>query len=169
MKNIILKNGLIGGIIVSLGMIGVTWFMKSNPNSEPNAYLGFATMFLAFAFVILGIKQLRELNNGMLNFKQGFQTGFLISLFISTIYVIVWLIIYYKFFPNFMEVYSELVIKNSSPEKLAANIAEMAKFKEWYKNPVMIILLTFIEILPIGIIITLFSAWILKRKPISAI
>lgn len=164
MNNNIIKNGILGGIVVSIVMIGMTIYMKANPDNEPNAIIGFVSMFLAFIFVILGIKQQREANNGVLSFGKAFATGLLISVVISIIYVIVWLIIYYNFFPNFMEQYSAMVLKNTKPEEIAAKTAEMNQFKEWYKSPIMVILLTFMEILPIGIVVSLVGALILKKK-----
>ncbi len=164
MKNIIIKNGIIGGLIVSAVMIGVSIYMKANPNNEPNAMVGFASMFLAFIFVILGIKQLREANNGIITFGKAFLTGLYISLIISTIYVIVWLIILYNFFPNFIDQYSEMVLKNTKPENIVGKTAEMNQYKEMYKSPIMVILLTYMEILPIGIVVSVVGALILKKK-----
>ena len=164
MKNIILKNGLFGGIIVSVVMIGMTYYMKSNPDYEPNIIVGFTSMFLAFAFLVYGIKQQRDANDGIITFGNAFKTGLLISLVISSIYVIIWLIVYYNYFPNFMDQYSEMVLKKTSPEKLAEQTAELNQMKEWYKNPIYIILLTLMEILPLGIVVSLISALALKRK-----
>jgi F0F1-type ATP synthase assembly protein I len=164
MKNSILKNGIFGGIIVSIVMISMLLYMKTYPDREPSAIVGFGSMLLAFTFVILGIKQQRETNNGVITFGKAFLTGLSISLVISTIYVLVWLVIYYNFFPDFMEQYSKMVLKNTSPEDLAAKTAEMNQMKEWYKNPIMIILLTFMEILPIGIVVSLIGALVFKKK-----
>lgn len=63
-----------------------------------------------------------------------------------------------------MEQYAELILKKASPEDLASKTVEMNQMKEWYKNPLLIILLTFGEILPLGIVISLVSALILKKK-----
>lgn len=164
MNNNILKNGIIGGIIVSVVMMCVTLYMKANPDYEPSAIVGFSSMLLAFIFVILGIKKERENNNGHLTFGKGFLTGLYISLVISTIYVLVWLIIYYNFFPDFMEQYSAMVLKNTSAEELAAKTEDMNQMKELYKSPIMIVLLTYMEILPIGIIVSLIGALVLKKK-----
>lgn len=51
--------------------------------------------------------------------------------------------------------------------KLTAKTAEMNQMKEWYKNPVMILVLTFMGILPIGIIASLIGSLILKKKQLS--
>jgi len=164
MKNIIIKNGILGGIIVSVVMISMAFYMTANPNNEPNAAIGFITMFLAFIFVFRGVKQQREANNGLISFGKAFLTGLQISLIISAIYVIVWLIVYYNFFPDFMEKYSQIVLKNTKPEDLTAKTAEMNQMKEYYKSPIMIILLTLMEIFPIGLVLSLIFALILRKK-----
>jgi len=164
MKKSIFKNGIIGGIIVSIVMIAMTYFMKTHPNQEPNPIMGFISMLLAFITVIIGIKRVRLDHNGSITFGKAFLTGFGISFVIATIYVLVWLIIFYNFFPDFMEKYSEMVLKNTPPESLAVKTAEMNQMAAWYKSPVMVILLTYTEILPIGIIVSLISALILKKK-----
>ncbi len=164
MKNNILKNGILGGIMVSVVMIAMTLFMKIYPDREPSSIVGFGSMLLAFIFVVLGIKKQREINNGGITFGKAFLTGLYITLIISTIYVIVWLLIYYNFFPDFMEQYGKMVLKNTSPEELTAKTAEINQMKEWYKNPIMIILLTFMEVFPIGIVVSLIGAYIYKKK-----
>ena len=168
MKNVILKNGLLGSLIVSSVMICMTLYMKYNPENEPNAIVGFASMLVAFVFLFLGIKKERELNNDKITFGKAFLTGLYIALIISTIYVFVWLIIYYNFFPNFMEQYSDMVLnklkEEGNAEALASKTEEMKMMKEWYKSPLMIILLTLMEILPIGIVISLISALVLKKN-----
>jgi len=164
MKNIILKNGIIAGIIVSLFMASMTLYMKANPETEPSMIIGFAGMIVSFAFIFIGIKQQREANNGTISFGKAFLNGFLIALIASIIYVIVWLFIYYNIFPNFIEHYSQMMIDKAKPEDLATVTAEMNQYKEWYKSPIMIILLTLMEILPLGIVISLIAALILKKS-----
>ena len=164
MINNILKNGILGGIIASVFMASIVFYMKVNEGMELNAIIGFTGMLLAFIFLILGIKQQRKINNGIITFKQALLTGLAISFVISTMYVLVWLIIYYNFFPDFMEKYSEMVLKNAKPEEVAAKTTEINQMKEWYKNPAMVILLTYMEIFPIGLAISIIVALILKKK-----
>ena len=164
MNNIIIKNGLFGSIIVSALLVFVTMYMKANPEKEVSMMIGFAVMILAFFFVAWGIKQQRDANNGLITFGKAFMIGLWITLIISTIYVLVWLIILYNFFPNFAEHYTDMAIEKASPEEVAKVTEEMNSFKEMYKNPIMVILFTYIEILPLGIVFSLVSALILKKK-----
>lgn len=164
MNNIILKNGLLGSSIVSALLISITMYMKSNPEKEVSMMVGFAGMLLAFLFVVKGIKQQRDVNNGFISFGKAFLTGFWITLIISTIYVLVWLVILYNFFPNFAEHYTDMAIAKASPEEVAKVTEEMNSFKEMYKNPIWVILFTYMEILPLGIVFSLVSALILKKK-----
>ncbi len=164
MNKIILKNGLFGSIIVSALLVFVTMYMRANPEKEVSMLIGFTVMTLAFFFLVWGIKQQREANNGSISFGKAFMTGFWISLIISTIYVLVWLIILYNFFPNFAEHYTNMAIQKASPDEVAKVTEEMNSFKEMYKNPIMVILFTYIEILPLGIVISFISALILKKK-----
>ena len=164
MNNIIIKNGLFGSIIVSALLVFVTMYMKANPEKEVSMMIGFAVMILAFFFVAMGIKQQRDANNGLITFGKAFMIGLWITLIISTIYVLVWLIILYNFFPNFAEHYTDMAIEKASPEEVAKVTEEMNSFKEMYKNPIMVILFTYMEILPLGIVFSLISALILKKK-----
>lgn len=167
MNKIVLKNGLFGSLIVSTLLLSVTFYMKANPEKEVNMFFGFAGMLLAFIFVVLGIKQQRDTNNGFISLGKAFLTGFWITLIISTIYVVVWLIIFYNFFPNFAEHYTDMAIAKASQDEVAKVTEEMNSFKEMYKSPIMVILLTYMEILPLGIIFSLISALILKKKQIN--
>jgi len=164
MVNNIFKNGIFGGIIATAVMSSMVFYMKANPGVQPNAVIGFISMLLAFSFLILGVKQQREINNGTITFGKAFLTGLGISFIISTMYVLAWLVIFYNFFPDFIERYSEMVLKNTSPGELAAKTTEMNQMKEWYKSPLMVILLTYMEIFPLGIVVSLIAGLILKKK-----
>lgn len=173
MKKIIITNGLIAGAIVAAFMVYGT-FQMNKPDFEPSMVLGYAGMLIAYVFVFLGIKNYRDNhNNGVITFGQGFKIGMLISLIASTIYVGVWLIEYYCFFPDFMEKFSAMSLKNldkttMTAAEIKAKTDEINMFKEWYKNPIWVILLTYAEILiPIGLLVPVISALILKRKTVA--
>ena len=170
MKKNIIVFGLISGFIVSvLMLLSMSRFIDS-ANLEHSMVLGYTSMLIAFVFVFVGIKNQRDKHNlGVITFGQGFKTGFWITLIASTMYVITWMIDFHYFIPDFMNNYAAQMIdqakaagKNASEiEKI---VAEMDGYKEMYKNPLYVALMTYMEILPLGIIITLISAFILKRK-----
>lgn len=170
MKKTILIYGSIAGFIVTLMMVYGTYSFCNNPDFKPSEVFGYASMLIAFTFVFIGIKNFRDKQNlGVITFGKAFKIGALISLVASTFYVGVWLLEYYVFFPDFMEKYAATVIKNlqadgATQAVIDAKNNEMQMFKEWYKSPIMVILLTYAEILPLGLVIALLSALILKRK-----
>ena len=164
MNKIILKYGVLGGIAASIVMTSMTVYMKLNPEKTVSMFLGMFTMILAYTFIVLGIIKLRNENNGILPLGKAFLCGLGIVFITSTIYVLVWLIIYYNFFPNFMEHYCDLALKQTPPEELVAKKAEMEEYKEMYKSPIGVILLTYMEIFPFGIVVALINAVILKKK-----
>jgi hypothetical protein len=105
----------------------------------------------------------------VISFGKAFKVGFFMTLIASTIYVIVWLIEEHYFFPDFIDKYtahelSKLQASGISAEKLASKTKELVDAKEMYKNPALKILFTYTEILPVGLVVTLISALILKRK-----
>jgi hypothetical protein len=78
------------------------------------------------------------------------------------------------FIPDFAEKYAAATIDKlktagASASEIASTTKQMDSFKEMYKNPVMVILFTYIEILPVGLLVSLVAALILRRKPKPAI
>lgn len=170
MNKIILKNGLIAGSIVTAFMIITSIIFMKNPDFKPNEILGFGGMLIAFSFVFFGIKEYRDKQNGgKISFLQALKTGTLIALIASIMYVVTWLIEYTFFFPDFMEKYGAMVIKElqnstKTSTEIAEETAKINQMKEWYKNPVYVALLTLMEVFPFGFFIALISSLILKRK-----
>lgn len=171
MKKTIITYGLISGLICMTFMIVATLLFKECDNSIQSMIIGFLGMFIAFIFVFVGIKNYRDKQNGgVVSFWDGFKIGFFIALIASSIYTIVWLIEFHFFMPDFMDKYAAKAIegiKSSklNPTEMSAKITEMETMRENYKNIFFRILYTFMEILPIGIVVALISALILKRKP----
>lgn len=170
MKKNVLVYGLISGLIVSALMaVNLTMCIRSG-KFESSIVIGYATMLIAFSMIFVGIKNYRDkYNSGVISFGKAFKVGLLITLIASTIYVVVWLIEEQLFFPDFMEKYTahelnKLQSSGISASKLASETKELEQAKEMYKNPVFKILLTYAEILPVGLVVTLISSLILKRK-----
>ena len=170
MKKNILTYGLISGLIIS-ALMAVNLSMCSKSGDFDNSILvGYASMIIAFSLIFVGIKNFRDkYNGGVISFGKAFKVGFFITLIASTIYVIVWLIEEHFFFPDFMEKYTAYEINKLqesgvSATKLASKTKELEEAKEMYNNPAIKILMTYAEILPVGLFVTLISSLILKRK-----
>ena len=173
MKKNVLIYGLISGTIVSIIMlITVNYYShcEGNVDYSTSMLIGYASMLLAFSLVFVGTRNYRDkYNNGIISFGKAFKIGSLIVLIASTMYVVAWLIDYYFFIPDFLEKYSanmlaELKSSGASQAEIDAQIKEMAWFSELYKNPFFNALMTYLEILPVGLVVTLISSLILKRK-----
>ncbi len=171
MKRNVIVFGLISGLIVSAFMAISMLVYRHNPDLEGSMMVGYTSMIVAFSFVFIGTKNYRDkYNNGVITFGKAFRLGLYITLIASTMYVITWVCEYYLFMPDFMDKYTEHIMKGlresgAAQADIDKKVGEMAKYKEMYKNPAFVVLLTYAEILPIGILITLISAFILKRKP----
>lgn len=172
MKKNIIIYGLIAGLIVSSIMLLSVNFISHHEDVDYNTslFIGYASMLIAFSLVFVGIRNYRDkYNGGVISFGKAFTIGILIVLIASTIYVLAWLIDYYFFIPDFMEKYSahmldELKASGASQVKIDEQTKEMANFSEMYKNPFFNAMMTYAEILPVGLIVTLISSLILKRK-----
>lgn len=165
MKKNIFVFGLILGAILCINAIIMMTRIVSNPNVETNDVLGYAAMVVVFSLVYFGIRNYRNKQlDGYISFGKAFKTGALIALVASTVYVVVGLSYYYLFVPEFLDKYVEYVLRHTSEANLAAKTKEMAEFREMYKNPAFAILISYSEVLPIGLVVALISAFILKRK-----
>lgn len=173
MKKNILVYGLIAGALVSIVMsimVHTMSFSDGNMDFDNGMVLGYASMLISFSLVFVGIRNYRnQYNHGVISFGQAFKIGILIVLIASTMYVITWLINYFYFIPDFLEKYSahtleKLKSSGASAEKIEAQTKEMADFAVMYKNPFFNAMMTYMEILPVGLVVTLISSFILKRK-----
>ena len=173
MKKNIIIYGLIAGIVVSILMLFTTNYIshcEGNIDYDTSMLIGYASMLIAFSLVFVGIRNYRDkYNEGVISFGKAFKIGIMIVLIASTIYVIAWLIAYFFFIPDFSEKYSahmidELKASGASQIEIDKQTKEMANFAEMYKNPFFNAMMTYVEILPVGLIVTLISSLILKRK-----
>lgn len=170
MKKIVIVCGLIGGLILGIVLLVSVGLCYNKDDFSGNMVLGYASMVLAFSLIFVGVKNYRDkYNGGIISFGKAFKIGLFISLITSTIYVVVWLFDYYLFIPDFMDKYAAHVLREckatgATAAELQEKTAEMAQYKEMYKSPVGVILFTYLEVLPIGLLVSLISALILKKK-----
>lgn len=180
MKRNSLVFGIISGVIVSTFM---AVSMAVNPCDSSDAHggtgsmiIGFSAMVIAFSFIFVGIKNYRDKQNGgTITFGKGFLLGFMISLIASTLYVITWAVEFHFFLPDFMNKYSAMQVKQLQQSGVSGDafreaVKSIESTNYSYKhNPFFFAMYTYMEILPVGILITVISALILRRKAVVPI
>jgi hypothetical protein len=172
MKKTVLTFGLISGAISSLIMVAIVPF-GDRIGIDKGQFLGYTSIVLSFLLVFFGIRSYRDNEgDGQITFAKGFAVGISITVISCICYVVTWEIVYYNFMPHFWDKYGanlaeKLKASGASPAAVQARLQEVTKYKELYKNPLYNAALTFIEPFPIGLVITLLSAAVLRKKPQS--
>ena len=172
LKKTILIFGLISGVISSLMMIATVPFMDRN-GSDYGYVIGYTTIILSLLLVFFGVRSYRDnVAKGQITFGKAFLVGLAITVISCLCYVATWEIIYNNFMPDFMDKYGAHVLqKMQASGATAAAIQqkseEINKLKVLYKNPFFNMAMTFIEPFPVGLVITLISAAVLRKKPQS--
>lgn len=171
MTKTVLKFGLLSGLVIAATM-AITLPMCLKGNSWVSSeVIGYSSMLLAFLLVFFGIRSYREHDGGgAITFGRAVGVGLLITVISCGIYVASWEIVYFNFIPDFADRYSAHVIEKARKEgasdaALLKKQQEMADFKRLYANPAINIGMTFMEAFPVGLIVTLISAAILRKKP----
>jgi len=165
MKKTILTFGLISGAIMTVMMFATLPFTDSAWLQSHSMFIGYTTMVLSFMLVFFGIRSFREnVGGGTISFGRAFTVGILITLISSVMYVVAWEIMYFGI-PSFGERFMTMCaahIKSSgaSPEAIQTQLNQL----KYLDNPLINAAMTFIEPFPVGLIITLVSAAILRKK-----
>jgi small-conductance mechanosensitive channel len=170
MKKTVLTFGFISGAITSLMMVATVPF-ADQIGFDKGAVIGYTSIVLSFLMVFFGIRSYRDnVGNGRITFAKAFSVGILITLISCLCYVVTWQILYYHFLHSFMDKYGAYVIEKArasgaTPAALQTQLEQVKKYKELEDNPLTNAAVTFIEPFPIGLVITLISAAVLKKKP----
>jgi hypothetical protein len=170
MKRIVLVFGSISGLLIGAWTVASMAYLYSTNNFEGSMLMGYTAMLLALSLVYVGVKSFRDKENGgIITFGKAFQTALFISFVASTIYVVAWTAEFYLYMPDFMDKFSAQYLQKAqnngaTAAEISAKTAEINSMKELYKNPLMVVLFTYLEILPVGLVVSLISALLLKRK-----
>lgn len=166
MKKNTLLFGIIGGVIIGAwGLIAAAYCDES----VRSMLLGYTAMLVAFSVIFVAVKKERDNNGGVITFGKAFRTALMVAFVTSTVYVIAWLVDYYLFMPDFMDKYAAHSIQQAqanhlSPQQLKEKIDSINQMKAIYKTPIGVILMTYAEIFPLGLVVSLIAALILKRS-----
>jgi hypothetical protein len=173
MKKTVITFGLIAGVIVTALMYITIPFTHESKDFENGEVLGYLSMLIAMSMIFFAIKAYRDKHlGGTIKFGKGFLVGLYITLIAGVVYGIGWEVYYQNWGGNFMEEYAAFYAEKmkASGATEAAIQAEMDNFKnmsELYKNPFVRFAWTLFEIVPVGIVVSLLCAAILRKKQAS--
>ena len=172
MRRIVWKFGLAAGAVIAATMaVSIALQRRGAIDMSTGDVIGYTSMVLAFVLVFFGIRAYRdEVAGGAIGFGRATKVGLLITLVASAAYVATWQVVYWGFYPDFLEFYgaqrlASMQADGATPAALEAARAELERFAALYRNPLFNIAITFLEVLPVGVVMTLVSAGILRRRP----
>ena len=169
MKNTVLKFGLYSGVVSATLMFLTTFFVESI-GFDRGVYVGYTAILISFLFVYFGVRSYRDnVLGGQITFARGFNAGILITLISCACYVATWEFVYFNLMPDFAEKYTAYAIEHArasgaTQQAIDATARQMEDFKRMYDNPLMNAAITFTEPFPIGLLVTLISAAVLRTK-----
>jgi hypothetical protein len=169
MLRTILAFGFAAGIAVAVPMCLMV--ANSEPGSTGHSHLaGYLVMLVALSLVFVGVKRYRDRAlGGVIRFAPALGIGLAISAVAGVIYVIGWEITLAVTDYSFMDSYAAAAIEakradGASVAEIAAVTAQMADFKSQYANPWFRMPITFVEIFPVGVLVSLISAALLRNS-----
>lgn len=167
----ILTNGVIAGLIVGVPMFASVMILGENgPAGIIGMAIGYTLMLVALTVVFLAIKRQRDVaKGGVIKFLPASLMGLGISAVAGLIYVFAWELTLAVSGMDYGALYAEHLIeaakaRGATGAELAAEIAKAEDFAKMYANPLFRMPITFTEIFPVGILVSLISAGLLRNS-----
>ena len=170
MKQIVLTFGLLSGVLSAVLMFANMSFIEQ-VGFDRGVVVGYTVIVISFLFVYFGIRSYRDnVLGGAITFGKGFQAGILITLISCALYVGSWLVVYYTVIPDFVDRYAAAMVEDqrasgASQAEIDKTVEDGKAMTEMLKNPFINAAVTFTEPFPVGLLITLISAAVLRKAP----
>lgn len=166
MLRFILIYGTIAGIIAGVSVFGIAVLRGGEPVPYGMA-VGYLTMLVALSTVFVAIKRRRDIDGGgVIRFWPAFGLGLGISVVAGLFYVLAWeaalaVLGIDQFFAALVEGERQ---KGVTGAALAKFEQELKAFRSSYENPLFRLPITFTEIFPVGVLVSLVSAALLRNS-----
>ena len=160
----IVTFGAASGAVIIISIVGTIEL------NVPYQWLGYLIMFIAMSAMYIAIQQYRdEMLGGSLTLLQGMKLGLGISAVATLIYVLGWELYLALTDFNFVDTYTDMVIaeqqaSGASEAEIETLRNEMASFAEQYANPIFRMGITSLELFPVGVLVSLVSAGLLRSS-----
>ena len=165
----ILTFGVIAGLIVCANFVLVLVAIPGLRHQH-SVFYGYLVMLVALSMVFLAVKRYRDRNlGGVIKFLPALGVGLGVSVVAGVIYTLGWEVCLVATHYAFADDYGAAMLnaaraKGASPAHLAEIAAQMQAFKAQYANPFYRLPMTFVEIFPVGVLISLISAALLRNS-----
>ena len=170
MKYVLIYGSLAGLVIIS---VMLTWILVADRDSFfASMYFGFSVMFVAMAFMFVGVKRYRDVElGGVIRFWPALKLGLGIAVVAALAYILVWEIYLASTGYRFMDDYlagmaADMRAQGMSAAEVDAAMAQHQWVKDNYPNPLIRVPITFLEIFPVGLIVALVSAGLLRNPKV---
>lgn len=169
MLRTILKYGAIAGVVVGGFMFATFLGFGGEPPMRYAMLLGYATMLLALSAVFVGVKRHRDVDRGgVIGFWPALAVGLGISVIAGVFYVVAWEGVQAVMHMDFATSYGNAMLeqaraRGAGADEIARMTAELADFKVQYADPLFRLPMTFAEIFPVGVLVALLSAALLRN------
>jgi hypothetical protein len=166
MKYALIYGTIAGAIVVSIISASIAMDLPSHATS---VWVGYLVMLAALSLIFVGMKRYRDVEcGGVIRFGRALGVGLGIAAVAALIYVIGWEIYLAASGHDFMTEYTAGILKDMRAEgatqaAIDAKAAEMREMAESYRNPLFRMPLTFVEIFPVGLLVALVSAALLRN------
>lgn len=162
MPKLCLLFGSIAGLVV-----GVPLFVETAAHIDvPYPMLvGYLTMLIALSAVFAAIKRHRDRNlGGVIRFWPALGLGLGISIVAGIFYVAAWEAALAVTHFDFADAYAKAQVAHAGAAERQRVAAEMDEFRRHYANPFYRLAITFSEIFPVGVLVSLISAGLLRSS-----
>lgn len=171
MKKIALIYGAIAGAIV-ISVIAFGLATSEGGDFSGSHAFGYLIMLLGLSLIFFGIKRYRDRDlGGVIKFMPAFVLGLAIAAVAGVVYTAVWEIYLASSDYAFINDYTTGVIEAKKASgvtgaELEKLISDMENMKATYAKPYFRLPMTFLEIFPVGLIVSLISAALLRNPKI---
>ncbi len=169
MLRTILIFGLAAGVVVTLPM-DLTLARGESGSAVGSMLFGYTLMLLALSLIFVGVKRHRDRAlGGVIRFVPALLMGLGISVVAGVIYALGWEITLAATHYTFADSYAAAMVeaaraKGGSPAAIAHAVQAANAFKVQYANPLYRFPMTFVEIFPVGVLISLIAAGLLRNS-----
>lgn len=170
MLRTILAYGVVAGLIVGVPLSAMTIMDVGHTPSGLGMVIGYLMMLVALSTVFVAVKRRRDVvGGGVIRFWPAFGVGLGISLVASLIYVLAWEAAQAIGHADFGRVYAQAMVEHQAAKgvtggALAKVTAEAERFRVQYADPLYRLPMTFVEIFPVGVLVSLFTAAVLRNS-----